>query len=92
MTNQATLYGDDEIQRIQGQSYRTGNLAGQERALKDVLKYVQEELGKHLSLTPEGWRIPESVHKVVLAAVSKRVQDELTATEREAERHRNSIR
>lgn len=84
-----TEFTDNEIDAIQGRAYRTGNLSGQERTLKDVIRYVQEEMGKHLSLAPEGWRIPESAHKVVLAAVSKRVQDELVSVEKEFQKHRS---
>lgn len=83
-----TEFTDNEIDAIQGRSYRTGNLSGQERTLKDVLRYVQEEMAKYLTLTAEGWQIPEGAHKAVLAAVSKRVQDELAATDKEFKKHR----
>lgn len=85
-----TEYTNDQIDAIQGKSFRLGNFSGQERALRDILRYVQEEMAKHLTLTPEGWHIPEDAHKTVLTDVSKRVKQELITVQNEMKKQQKA--
>ncbi len=89
----STAYDKDEIRRIQGQSYRSGTLAGQERALERIEATLKALLGNSLTFDPQGpsWVIRESAYKSVVGELSKRLQEELRDTRADAETHRKNL-
>lgn len=83
----------DEIRRIQGQSYRSGSLAGEERALTRVEAELKSLLGNSLTFDLHGpsWVIRESEYKTIVGELSKFLREELQGTRADAETHRKNL-
>jgi len=83
---------DADIERVQGQSFRTGQLSGQQEAINSVLALIRQGLGENLQLTSFGWQIPEAAYKTVLTSVSQRLEEDAKKVGRQFDDHRSDMR